>query len=40
VIEAADLIPLRGRQNPGARFGEYTGMLPGFVPPACSRRVA
>jgi hypothetical protein len=38
VIGAADLIPQRGRQNPSARYGEFAGVLPGFVPLACSRR--
>ena len=40
VIGAADLIPEGGRQNPSARYGEYSGVLPGFVPLACSQRVS
>jgi len=39
VVEVADLVPLRGRQNLEARYGEYLEMLPGFVPPACNRMV-
>jgi hypothetical protein len=30
VVEAADLISLWGRQNPGMRNSECPGMLPGF----------
>ena len=36
VVEVADLIPLGGRQNFRARYGERPEMLPGFVPPACN----
>src|SRR5215469_16776582 len=39
-IEVADLIPQRGRQNLKSRYGECSGVLPGFVPPACSQRVS
>src|SRR5215469_3758288 len=39
-IEVADLIPQRGRQNLRSRYGECSGVLPGFVPPACSQRVS
>ena len=39
VMEVADLVPQRGRQNFKARHGEYLETLPGFVPPACNQRV-
>jgi hypothetical protein len=37
-MEVADLIPQKGRQEHGMRYGKYPVMLPGFVPPACSQR--
>jgi len=40
VVEVADPIPQRGRRNPRMRHGECNGVLPGFVPLACSRRVS
>jgi hypothetical protein len=39
LIEVADPIPQRGRRNPRMRHGECPGMLPGFVPLACNRRI-
>jgi hypothetical protein len=39
VMEVADLIPQRGRQKRWMRYGKYPGMLPGFIPPACSQRI-
>ena len=39
VIEAADLIPLWGRQKFRMRYGECSELLPGFVPLACNRRI-
>ena len=38
VIGAADPIPQRGRRNRWPRHSEWSEMLPGFVPPACSQR--
>lgn len=38
-MEVADLIPQKGRQEHGMRYGKYPVMLPGFVPPACSQRI-
>src|SRR5215470_13657221 len=40
VIEVADPIPLRGRQNLWMRHSECPEMLPGFVPPACNQRTS
>jgi hypothetical protein len=40
LIEVADPISRRGRQNPRLRHGECPGMLPGFVPLACNRRIS
>jgi hypothetical protein len=39
VMEVADLIPERGRQKRWMRYGKCPGMLPGFIPPACSQRI-
>ena len=39
VVEVADPIPQRGRRNPRMRHSECSGVLPGFVPLACNRRV-
>src|ERR1035438_7448910 len=40
VVEVADPIPQRGRQELWMRHGKYPEMLPGFVPPACSQRIS
>jgi hypothetical protein len=40
LIEVADPIPQRGRQNSRMRHGECLGMLPGFVPLACNRMIS
>src|SRR5215467_5488610 len=39
VIGAADPVAQWGRRNLGSRQREWTEVLPGFLPPACNRRV-
>jgi hypothetical protein len=39
-VEAADPVPLGGRQNLKMRYGECLEVLPGSVPPACSQRIS
>ena len=40
VVEAADLIPVEGRQKFSMRYGKCAELLPGFVPLACNRRIS
>jgi hypothetical protein len=40
VVEVADLVSQWGRQNHRVRQGECPVVLPGFVPPACRRRIS
>ena len=41
VVGVADLVSQWGRQYFRMRIvGEYPGVLPGFVPPACSQRIS